>query len=329
MNAEQPAIKFAVIGMGLMGKRHAEIIRCTPGAELAAVHDSRLQTKDFGNILYASDYKEILSAPKIDAVVICLPSGLHAQFGVQAAQYRKHVITEKPIDISMNSATLLVKACEEFKVQCHVISQNRFSEAMTGLKQALTNGIFGKIFLVEASVKWYRHDEYYTESGWRGRVSGEGGGVIMNQAIHTIDLLIWLLGKPILVEAMTAGNRKPIMETEDVAVASLKFADGALGVFSASTSTYPGFKESIALYGEHGSCVIEQGEITFWSLKDGSEFENTAFFPPPVPPDLNSKYCLFQRQYLNIIDSIRGVAAPVVTIEEALATLEIARKFYK
>jgi predicted dehydrogenase len=319
---EKRTIRFAVVGCGNMGARHAEIVRRMPGCQLACVCDRNAGNalKAAGGVPAETDYEAVLRRPDIDAVVLGLPSSLHASHGICAAQAGKHVITEKPIATTVADAQALVAACQKAGVVCAVISQNRFADGIAALKAALTRGDLGRPILARASVKWMRHDPYYASSTWRGTLQGEGGGVLMNQAIHNMDLMLWLFGRPEHAVCLTRNNR-PVMETEDTAVAAMRFPGGLLATFEASTSAFPGFDERIEVHSLTASCIVEKGNIVFWKHEQQLPPPQPPAFPPP-PDGLDPKLLTFARQYANIIAAIRGEEALMVTPEEAVAVVE-------
>ena len=324
-------VKFAVVGCGMMGLRHADIIQATEGAQLVCIMDTRAENAakvaEKYNVEALMSYEDVLARPDVDAVVLCLPSGLHADFGIKAAKAGKHVITEKPIDIVPNKARELVAACKAAGKVCAIISQNRFGDPLMAIKGALLDGTMGKPLMARASVKWFRHDPYYTGSDWRGRVKGEGGGVLMNQAIHNMDLLVWLFGKPEVVNGMTAHNRE-VMETEDCGVAILRFPGNVLCTFEASTSTFPGFDEMIEVHSMVASASIAKGKLAFWKHEKELEQPAAPSFAPPTE-GLDPRYVLFQRQYRNILAAMRGEEELVVKPEEAIDVVEAILEMYK
>lgn len=321
-------IGFAVIGCGLMGSRHVEILRATPGARVVCVQDRdrAAAEKAAGGADVADLYQEVLTRDDVDAVVICLPSAQHAGAGLMAARAGKHVVMEKPIAITTVDAHRVAVECERNGVLCAVICQNRFSDAMQSLKLALDRGDLGTPILARASVKWFRHDPYYTSSDWRGRMEGEGGGVLMNQAVHSLDQLLWFFGTPTEVKGMTHRSRG-VLETEDIGLALLRFEGGMVATLEASTSTFPGFEERVEVHGTAGSAIVERGRMVHWS----HQADRPQPAPPPFPPatpGLSDKYQLFQRQYLNILDAIHGRAELVVTPAEAVAVVETTLAIY-
>lgn len=326
-HASKP-VRFAVAGLGNMGQRHLQILRATPGAQVTALldHDiAKAQKYAQGETVYER-FDDVLQDSSVDAVMLAVPSNHHAEMGICAAQAGKHVVVEKPIDSYVEGGEALTKACEDAGVQCAVISQHRFSDGFSAAKAALERGDLGKPCLARASVKWFRHDEYYTSSNWRGRVDGEGGGVLINQALHFCDLMLWLFGFPTDVQGYTFRSRE-VLETEDVAVASLRFPSGMLATLEATTTAFPGFEEGIEIHGQTASLIIERGRIKFWKHQDDR--------PEPAPPawpepegGLDAKLALFQRQYRNIIGAIRGTEPLVVTPHQAVDAVRLVRMIY-
>jgi predicted dehydrogenase len=311
-----------------MGERHAQILRATPGAKVTCVLDRDLEraARIAGTAVVCETFDEVLHRADVDGVVIALPTSLHVPFGIRAAKAGKHVVTEKPISMDVASGRCLVDECAKTGVVCAVISQNRFSDGNAALSDALKRNELGKPVLARASVKWFRHDEYYTGSDWRGRMEGEGGGVLMNQAVHSLDLLLWMFGKPRAIAGMTHGNRS-VIQTEDVGVAILRFEHGVLATFEATTSAFPGFEERIEVHGPEASCVVEKGNMICWRQKDDHPAPPPPHFAPPTQ-DLNSKFTLFQRQYRNILAAIRKEEELVVKPEEAIDVIEATLAIY-
>jgi predicted dehydrogenase len=202
----------------------------------------------------------------MDLVVIGSPSGLHAAQGIAAARHGLHVLTEKPIEISTARADALIEAAKQSKVQLGVIFQDRMKPHLRRLKSWVDQGLLGKLLFVDARVKWYRPPEYYANSRWRGTLALDGGGALMNQGVHTIDLLLWLLGDVVRVQARTATQLHKI-EAEDTAAAILEFASGALGIFHATTAAYPGYPRRVEISGTEGSVVLEHDRIIAANLR--------------------------------------------------------------
>ncbi len=313
-----------------MGARHAQILTETPGFELAAVCDTNAE---LGNKLAAErsvplvDFDGLLADPNINGVVLTLPSQLHAEYGLRAIEAHKHIIMEKPLATKPEDGRKLVNAARHAGVILAVIAQNRFSDGALALKAALQTGALGKLILARATVKWYRNDEYYAGSDWRGRRDGEGGGVLMNQAIHSTDMLIHLLGRPQAVLALCARNRK-VIDTEDTAVSILSFQRNILVTLEASTSTWPGFEEAYEFHGDAGHAQLQKGKLVQFATRSEQG-------PPEIPAQpavtvTDPKLVLFQRQYHNIHEAMSGGPQKLlVTPEESLWVVETTRMMYE
>lgn len=273
-------LRCGIIGCGRIAPKHAEAIVENDKAELLSacdiIEERAVSLKErFGASAWYTDYRKMLEHPELDVVHICTPSGLHAEMGIAAARAGKHVIVEKPMAMSLEDADALIRACEENGVKLAVCHQNRFNPAVQKLRRALEQGRFGKLTHGSAVVRWYRPQEYYDQAEWRGTRAMDGG-CLMNQAIHCIDLLQWMMGPVDSVFGYTATRLRKI-EAEDVGVAVLKFRSGALGVIEASTTIYPeNLEETLAIFGEKGTVVlggIAVNKIETWRFAD-AEMEN-------------------------------------------------------
>lgn len=254
-------IQFGVVGLGNIASTHAHAINGHVNANVSAAcsrseENRTLFGKEFDLTLY-SDYNEMLTHENLEAVTICTPSGSHLDYAKKAAEAGKHVVIEKPIEITVERGKEIIECCKQNGVKLAVIYQNRFSDGAIQMKNEFKNGNIGSSIMARASVKWYREQEYYTESSWRGTLKLDGGGAVINQAIHTIDLLIWLLGDVESVSAFKATMTHPGIEAEDNAVAILKFKSGTLTLFEASTSIVPAQPRRIEINGTIGTVVLE------------------------------------------------------------------------
>jgi UDP-N-acetyl-2-amino-2-deoxyglucuronate dehydrogenase len=257
-------IHVGLIGGGNITETHARAVRALSGVELAAICGTRLEKvarlcQEYGGKPY-QDLEAFLSHRPMDLVIIGSPSGLHAAQGIAAAKRGLHVLTEKPIDISTERADALIEAAQRSDVKLGVIFQDRLKPDIRQLKNYFDRGVLGRPLLVDARVKWYRPPEYYSGSNWRGTLALDGGGVLINQGVHTIDLLLWLLGDVVRVQARIATLLHSI-EAEDIALAILEFASGALGVFQATTSAYPGYPRRLEISGTQGTLILEHDRI--------------------------------------------------------------------
>lgn len=271
-------LNFGIIGCGRIAYKHAEAIKKNEKANLLYVCDiieeRAVDYKNkYGAERYFTDYHEMLEMPDLDVVNICTPSGMHAEMGIAAAKAGKHVIVEKPMALSSIDADALINACDENGVKLAVCFQNRFNPPVQKLRRALEEGRFGKLTHASAVVRWFRPQDYYDQAPWRGTWAMDGG-CLMNQSIHNIDLLQWMMGPVESVFGYTANNFRKI-EAEDVGVAVLKFKNGALGVIEASTTIYPeNLEETLSIFGEKGSVVLgglAVNKIETWKFADTQE----------------------------------------------------------
>jgi predicted dehydrogenase len=265
-------IKFAIIGTGMIAERHAEAINTAEHAGLYGVFDVNIEkalefSKSHQGIKVYKSFEELLGDKSITAVTIATPTGTHQDVAIPAAQAGKHILCEKPLDVNLERADRIIKTCEENNVKLSAVFQARFSRNVRLIKAALDNGKFGKLVLASAQVKWFRSQEYYDSAGWRGTWKMDGGGALMNQSIHLIDLLLYFAGSPLEVSAYTGALTHDI-EVEDTVCAALKFKNGAMGVIEVSTSCSPGFPRKLELSGEKGSVTLEGDVITRWEFSE-------------------------------------------------------------
>jgi UDP-N-acetyl-2-amino-2-deoxyglucuronate dehydrogenase len=273
-------LRFALIGCGVIGPTHAEAINSLPDAELVAVADiipARAQKlADKYGVKAYTDVQEMLAREQLDVVNICVPSGLHGEITCQAMRAGKHVIIEKPMEIRLETIDEMLRVQRETNVKLAVISQHRFDPASMHVRQLLEEQAFGRLVLGNALVPWWRSQAYYDSGAWRGTWALDGGGVLMNQAIHSIDLLQWLMG-PVKSIYAYADTLVHSMETEDVSVAILRFANGALGTIAATTGAYPGVSTRIEIFGDKGSAIIEDDRLSYLHLARDDQEEIGAY----------------------------------------------------
>ena len=272
------SIGIGIVGCGMIANFHARAIGDAKGAHLVGATSRRME----GTEKFAAEHgckafatlEDMLADDSVGAVSICTPSGAHRDPAVAAAKAGKHVIVEKPLEITTARCDEIIQACEDNGVRLTVTFQSRFHQSSRLMKQAVDSGRFGKITLGDAYVKWYRSQEYYDSGAWRGTWELDGGGALMNQAIHSVDLLLWLMGPVAQISAMTSTMTHERIEVEDVAVATLKFKNGALGVIEATTTAYPGALKRIEISGSEGSAVLEEEDIKDWQFaNEGPEDE--------------------------------------------------------
>lgn len=262
--------RIGIIGGGNISETHARAALEIEGVEIAAIYGSNRGKAErlgelYGGAVY-DDLPSFFAHTSMDLVMIGSPSGLHADAGIAAARRGLHVLVEKPIDITTERADALISECQQAGVRLAVCFQDRVTPDIERLKELFDTGKLGKPILVSGRVKWYRPPEYYSGSRWRGTLALDGGGALMNQGVHTVDLLLWLMGdvERVYARTVTALHR---IESEDTVVATLEFANGAIGTLEAGTSIYPGYQRRVELTGSEGTIILEHDRIISADLR--------------------------------------------------------------
>lgn len=325
-------VGFAVIGVGLVGPTHARFIDQAEGAALNVVCDLR---EDRGKPLadrygatWLTDYRDVMTRDDVQVVTICLPTALHLEVARAAAEAGKHVLVEKPIELNLERATELVETCKRHGVKLGAIFNRRFVFATRRAHDAVHQGEMGKLLVADMRFKSYRPPEYYTDSGWRGTWSKEGGAALINQGIHGVDLLTWIAGPIKRVQGVSQHLRHQHIEADDTTIAVCEYASGALGVIQCTTSIYPRQLDRIELHGERGTIMLEDYAIASWQL-DGVE----AGGPTPQEQMLAQAHKGTTgghfRQIQDMADAIREGREPLVPGEEALHSLAVVQAIYE
>jgi predicted dehydrogenase len=333
-------VGFGIVGCGMIASFAARAVDEIPGARLVATfsrNESRAESvaEPYDATAY-TDFDAFLDRQDLDVIYVSTPSGTHADYTIPAAKAGKHVIVEKPIDITLQRARAMAQACDEAGVKLGVISQSRFTEGSRILKEAIDGGRFGRLTIGDAYVKWYRNQAYYDKGGWKGTRALDGGGALINQSIHAIDLLQWFMGPVKEVTAFCDTLAHERIDVEDTAVAALRFANGALGVVVGATSAYPGFLKRIEISGSRGSAILEEQDITYWR------------FDPPDPKDKNVlerfterrsggggaadpagiSHVGHRKQFEDFLAAIAEDRPPLVDAQEGIKSLEIILAIY-
>ena len=329
-------LRFGIIGCGRIAPRHAQALadlndshrlRLTAACD---VIERRVQhfTETYGGTPYL-DYHDLLADPNVDVVSICVPSGLHSQIGQEAARAGKHVLVEKPIALTLEDADALIETCDRCGVTLGVVLQNRFNPPMRDLRALVDSGALGRLLLGSATVRWFRPQEYY-EDGWHGTWAMDGGA-LMNQSIHHIDALQWLMGDVASVFAYTA-TLAHRMEAEDVGVAVLRFTSGALATIEGSTVTYPeNLEGSVALFGEHGSVKVGGTALNrkiFWKVAGALEHEREMLMRETIDPPTVYGYS-HREQIIEMASAIREGRRPSTHGAEARRSLALVTAIYE
>ena len=264
------ALGFGIVGCGMISRFHARAIAEVKGTKLVACFDQfpaaadKLAAETGCRAYHQLD--ELLADPQVDIVTIGTPSGAHMEPALAAAKAGKHVIVEKPLEVTLKRCDRIIKTCDENGVKLGAIFPSRFHDSSRKVKQAIDAGRFGKLTVGDSFVKWYRTQQYYDSGAWRGTWALDGGGALMNQAIHSVDLLTWLMGPVSEVQAYSATLAHERIEVEDTIVASLRFANGALGAIEATTAAYPGYLKRIEIHGSEGSALLEEEDLKAWDF---------------------------------------------------------------
>ncbi|MDX1933298.1 MAG: Gfo/Idh/MocA family oxidoreductase [Capsulimonadales bacterium] len=284
--------RFAIVGCGVIHGTHIDAIKKMPDeAELVAVCDEVPEraetTAQKHGVAAFTDLETMLKEADFDVLNVCTPSGLHAAAGILGANAGKHIVCEKPIDVSLKAADALIDACRTNRTKLVVISQIRYSSGMQYLKAQLDAGRLGALCYGESTTKWYRTQQYYDSGGWRGTWALDGGGALMNQGVHLVDQLVWTMGKPKSVAATMATRAHERIEVEDVVSATIEFENGAVGTLIASTAMYPGYKQSIEVYGTGGTIIVENNRVRHAQFQGGTE-ERGMFNVKAAPPEVEN-----------------------------------------
>lgn len=351
------ALRVAITGCGVIGRTHAVALQEFPDVEIVALIDAvPAAAESLAGFVEESGRPrpstheaigDALAADDVDMVVLATPSGFHIQQALEVLAADKHVVIEKPLDVDLNRAQEIEAAAQEAAgrgVVASVISQHRFDRGSVAVADAVAKGRFGRLTSAIASVAWWRGQGYYDSGDWRGTWSMDGGGSLMNQGVHTVDLLLWFMGRPVEIFAHTACLAHERIEVEDTAVATLTFENGGLAVLHATTAAYPGLTVRVQLMGSEGSAVVDNDQLQYFHSKDASSesadmglqgggnqaVEELAKYPdedyeakdPTVYPAGHI------RQYRDILDAIREGRQPGVTVSDAVAALATVRAVY-
>jgi UDP-N-acetyl-2-amino-2-deoxyglucuronate dehydrogenase len=334
---------FGIIGCGMIAEFHARAINEISSARVVAAYSrtkanaEKIAAMARGQCQIYDDLETMLAQPDVDVVCICTPSGAHVEPAVHSARAGKHVVVEKPLEITLPRCDAIIEACHAAGVRLCTIFPSRFTPANIRLKDAISGGRFGRLTLGDTYVKWWRTQQYYDSGGWRGRWTFDGGGALMNQAIHNVDLLYWLMGDVESIVAQTATLAHRRIEVEDTAVASLRFKNGALGTIEAATSTYPGLLKRTEIHGDRGSARVEQDDITLWDFQEKVPSDNEVFaamaaisgFKAGASDPRGITHVGHRDQLIDFLEAIDHGRAPIVDGREGRKSVEIIRAIYQ
>jgi len=329
-------LRFGIIGCGVIHHWHAAAIRSlSDAAELVAVcdvvADRAVEAADKLGVKAYTNIEDLLADDRIDVVTIATPSGMHVDHAIKAVQHGKHVIVEKPFDITLDKADQLMAIAVDARVHVTCVSQTQYGPGIKQLHEWLAAGKLGELVYGEATIKWYRSQEYYDSGDWRGTWALDGGGALMNQGVHYADNLRRAMGSPKTISAYAA-TRGHNIEVEDVVTASIVFKNGAIGTLTATTCAYPGFDTTLEIFGTKGSVKIANQELVSAHFADGehhdgaklrSEQPSTASDPAAVGSYYHS--C----QFRDFIDNIRSGKSRLAGAQEGRDALELVLGVYQ
>ncbi len=336
-------VGFAIVGCGMIARFHARALAEVPAARLVTLvsrnRDTAAKMADELGLKcdLATDLATVLARSAVHAVIITTPSGAHLEPAVAAARAGKHVVVEKPLEITAERCDRIIDACDQSCVKLCTIFPARFGDANRALKAAVEAQRFGRLTLGETTCKWWRPQSYYDEGGWKGTQALDGGGALMNQAIHNVDLLLWMMGPVTHVSGFTATLAHERIEVEDTVVACLRFASGALGVIQATTSVHPGLPKTIAVHGDRGTVVIEQDDVQRWefqpetvadrALKERFAQKTGASGGSSNPAAIS--HVGHARQLADFVRAIETDTAPLVDGSEGRKAVEVIEAIYR
>jgi predicted dehydrogenase len=332
---------FGIIGCGMIAGFHAKAIAAA-GGQLVACFDTFPQSAqrlagEYSGCKPYTELKEFLADKSIDIVTIGTPSGAHLDPAIAAAEAGKHVIVEKPLEVTLERCDKIIAACEKSKVKLATVFHSRFHDSSQKIKSAIESGRFGRLTLCDAIVKWYRTQQYYDSGKWRGTWALDGGGALMNQAIHTIDLLAWLAGKVVDVTAKTALLGHENIEVEDTAAAAIKFDNGAIGTIVGTTAAYPGYLKRIEISGTKGTAILEEEDIVKWDFAEAKpedekikqEMLNRKSSGGGASDPAAIDFSGHAKLFANMIHAIKTDSTPLVNGQEGRKSVEIILAIYK
>jgi UDP-N-acetyl-2-amino-2-deoxyglucuronate dehydrogenase len=323
-------LKFAIVGTGMISHIHAEAIQSLFNAELTYVFSRNEKSGSEFARLYGCKHttviEDFLKSDDIHVISVCTPSGTHAEWVVHCANHGKHVLVEKPLDISLVKSNEAIQACKKKGVKLGVIFQLRFMDETRRVKRILEEGTIGKLIEVDTIMKFYRSEAYYSSSSWKGTYDLDGGGSLMNQGIHGIDLMLWLAG-PVTSLTAQIHTLKHDIEVEDTAIALVNFRNGAIGVIQGATSIYPDQPQLLSFHGMKGTLELAGTEVPFIRRLDIEDKPQLSIHNMEPPADHLGR--AHREQYTDFVEAIIEDREPMVTGEEGQKSIEIVSAIYR
>jgi predicted dehydrogenase len=325
---------IAVIGCGMIADFHLQAIRMLDNAVLVGIagrsEERVLRVAEREGCFGTTDYRDLLRNPGVDAVCLATSSGSHAAIGLDVLAAGKHLLVEKPIAMTAHDADRMIAAARSSGVRLSVVSQRRFEPQHLAAKQAVASGGLGRLLLVEISCPYFRTQDYYDASAWRGTLA-EDGGALMNQGIHSIDLMLWLAGSPVRTVYGKVATKTHRMEAEDIGIAVVQFENGCFGRIMSSTSIVPGFAPELRLYGEKGTIRIEGTSIAHWTVPGieppSASEDSSAGGGASDPRAISSLYHRLQLQ--DFLECLETGREPFVQAEDGKQAVRLIEAIYE
>ena len=334
--------RFGIVGCGVIFGTHSEAINALESTELVAICDvdeakaekARDERCDGFRPDVYTDYEEMLKREDIDAISVCTPSGMHADMACLAMEAGKHVVVEKPMDVTLSACDRFIEAWKRTAKKATIISQHRFADGVIALRRALDQGRFGKVAMVDSYTKWFRSHEYYASGDWRATWELDGGGALMNQSVHYVDLMQWMAGD---VESLygNCANVWHDIVVEDAASATLKFKSGAIGTLEGTTAANPGTFQQIDVMGEFGTVSIVNSRVSVWKFSDEHPEDEAIAAGKSVDLGTGASDPAaiggggHVRQYVDLLNAIENDGQPMITPEEARKPVEVILAVYE
>ncbi|MCD6323346.1 MAG: Gfo/Idh/MocA family oxidoreductase [Clostridiales bacterium] len=331
---------IGIIGLGVISDIHIKALKNIENAKITAVctRDSEKAMKKAEELRCKAytDYHELAVDKSVDAVILCTPSGSRLEMAEYIAEQKKHIISEKPLEVTTERIDIMLNACKKNGVYIASIFHKRYHPVYKYIKNMIDSGRLGEIVTTDVLMKWYRPDEYYNNSSWRGTMALDGGGALMNQCVHFIDMVQWFNGGMKSVFAKTGQKIHKGIETEDTAVAVVEYSNGAFGVIEATTSSYPGFSTLITVNGSKGGIICENEKIREMKLSDETEEDRKMLSVSELgehggdaKTNVKQDFSLHLEQLQKIVDAILKGKQPPVDGKEARKAVEIITGMYE
>ncbi|MVZ60709.1 Gfo/Idh/MocA family protein [Sphingobacterium humi] len=328
---------FGLIGTGAIAHIHAAAIKAIANAQLIGAYNRTAEKAAFfaqqHDCKSYQSLEELLKDDSIAIVCICTASGAHLEAAEKAIRAGKHCLIEKPLEITVDRCNEIIQLAEEHNVLIGTIFPTRFYPNSLKIKQKLTDGGFGDLVMGSAYIKWHRSAAYYASAAWRGTWAFDGGGALMNQGIHAVDMLLWYMGEAVSVSALSANRVHQNIEVEDTVVASIKFKNGALGSIECTTAAFPGTAKKIEIIGSKGSAILEENSLTLWEFEGDSTDSQVQQAEAAVSGGVSDPMAIghygHQLQVEDFLAAIQGKHSPLIDGQEGKKSVALISAIYE